>query len=132
MAATTYTGSAEELHDILDAWDSHERLSAWRDAYAARLLAEAGAVHPQVHTPNRVQQWLSQHGWQALAPASPDLLAAEWMDSEARTVFVPLQTDTVDYARYARYALERAAQAADLSLSQVLAEVALLPGEWSW
>lgn len=132
--ARNLTGTDDELDVLMEEADGPDldKLQAWRDAAVAQHLAEAGAVHPKVHTPARIMQWLERHGWEPMAPVDPERLTAEWMDSEARSVFVPLHPNTVDYARHARYALERAAQAAGVMLRRVLAEVATLPDEWRW
>jgi len=72
MTAPQFTGSDEELEELVDdAWTSGSpsgvldlgQIFAWRDAAVARYLAEAGAVHPAVHTPNRVIGWLERYGW---------------------------------------------------------------------
>ena len=134
MDATQPTGSDAELDALLtDAVDGgfplalSLRLLEWRDAVVARFLAEAGAVHPKVHTPNRVQQWLGEHGWQAQAPTSHGL-TAQWM-REGKRVFVPLRTDTADYARFAGYTISIGAEMAGVRFQQALLEISALSDE---
>lgn len=146
MDATTYTGTDEELDALVDGvgdevdrqWRDNATFvvldsapfRAWRDAAVARFLAEAGAVHPKVHTPNRVQQWLGEHGWQAQAPTSHGL-TAQWM-RDGKRVFVPLRTDTADYARFAGYTISIGAEMAGARFQQALLEISALSDEVAW
>lgn len=126
-------GTDDELPGILDSWDAQERLTAWRDAAVARHLAEAGAVHPAVHTPTRIMQWLEQRNWWREPDPDPNRWAVEWANADAQQhVYVPQHADTADYAMRAYDLLCIAAVAADLTLNQALAEVAAMPEEWSW
>ena len=140
--AETYTGTDDDLFPILNnAWiDGAElgrldkaALYAWRDAAVARHLAEAGAVHPKVHTPNRVMQWLGEHGWQAAAPRNHDPLIAEWIHAESgQSLFVRLDASDVNYAGHTDYVVAEAAGLAGLIVPEALLEIALLPDEWAW
>jgi hypothetical protein len=142
VGAPQYTGSDDDLFPILDAaWAGGCELGrldkgallAWRDAAIARFLAEAGAVHPQVHTPNRVQQWLSEHGWQPAAQASPGQVPAAWIHADSRqAVFVHVDADDVNYAGHTAFVVAEAAAAADLVVPEALLEIALLPDEVAW
>lgn len=128
--ADAYMGSADELAEILESWSAHELLCAWRDAAVARHLAEAGAVHPGVHTPTRFMQWLSEHGWQAAAPSDPDRIAAPWVHRDTGyRIFVSLHPEVADYSRYTTSVLAEAAPFAGFEFEQALLEIALLPDE---
>lgn len=142
MAAMPYTGADDDLAELLDdAWTTGAptgvldlaRIYAWRDAAVARHLAEAGAVHPAVHTPTRIMQWLEQRNWWREPDPDPNRWAVEWANADAQQhVYVPQHADTADYAMRAYDLLCIAAVAADLTLNQALAEVAAMPEEWSW
>lgn len=141
MAATTYTGADGELAELLgDVWTSGapsgvldlDRIYAWRDAAVARHLAEAGAVHPAVHTPTRVMKFLERHEWKRCSVGD---VAIGWEHAgrkgKGRRIFVPTVVGS-DYRHRALEVLRDAAFCADLELSQVLAEVAAMPEEWVW
>ena len=134
-----YTGSDDDLFPILDkAWiDGAElgrldkdALYAWRDAAVARHLAEAGAVHPSVHTPNRVMRWLADHDWECV---HVDDSVAGWRRHQKRChewfVYVPVDPEAVDYARGAFGAIGKVAWVEHVPLPQLLLEIALLPDE---
>lgn len=130
-----YTGSRMDLVRLLDSDDEKlmDDLCGWQFATVARVLAEAGAVHPAVHTPNRVAQWLAGHGWQPAGPFDPERLAALWVhaDSDER-LFLSQHPDVADYASFQRYGLAGAARVAGVALPQALLEIALLPDEVTW
>lgn len=136
-------GSDSELAEILDdAWTSGAptgvldmtQIYAWRDAAVSRHLSEAGAVHPAVHTPTRVMQWLERdEDWERNGVSD---VAACWErvhgKGAGRLVYVPMNADTADYRSRVLEVLRDAAFCADVELSQVLAEVAAMPEELAW
>lgn len=142
MATPQHTGSDNELFAILDAaWidgDELSRLSradllAWRDAAVARHLAQAGAVHPEVHTPTRVMRWLGEHGWQTAAPTDPSTAIAEWVHADGgESVSICLYADAVNYTGYAVLAIAAAAGTADLTVPEALLEISQMPDEVAW
>ena len=133
MSTQNRTGSRMELVGLLDSDDEQlvDDLLDWQYAAIARFLAEACAVHPAVHTPARVMQWLEQHGWERRDVGD---LAIEWtrdIPGWRRRVFVPTDASTGDYSVRVGEVLRDAASAS-APLSQVLTEVAAMPDEWSW
>lgn len=140
--APKYAGTDDELDALVEeAWISGSpsgvldlsQVFAWRDAAVARFLAEAGAVHPAVHTPARVMQWLEQHGWERYNVSD---IAVAWRhqlsNGSFMNVYMPTNPDAIDYARRVHNVLQDGTLYDGTPLSQVLAEVAVLPDEWAW
>lgn len=115
MDAPHYTGSRMELMRLLDSADEQlmDDLLGWQFAAVARVLAEAGAVHRDVHTPTRVGQWLERHGWKR--QSSNDLVVT-WRrreeDGGGGWVYQPVNPATVDYAQRLLEVVSKAAPAA--------------------
>lgn len=120
---------------------------------AARFLAEAGAVHPKVHTPTRIINYLERHGWRRIESPKPQpgVLAAwpwwsppdpdriRWIHPSGIELDAPLVDDLPRYADVVRVVVNRIAWAvtgeilaSDAVRSEVLLEVAQQPDEVAW
>jgi anti-anti-sigma factor len=147
----TYTGNRAELARLLDSDNEHlmDGLVGWQFAAVARALAEAGAVHPGVHTPTRIVNYLERHGWERVdspakpagevfwSPPSPNEL--RWVHPTAIELDAPLCDDLPDYADIVRVVVNRIAwaergdiRATDEARTAILLEVAQMPDEVAW
>jgi len=152
------TGSRMELVRLLDGGDEKlvDDLLGWKYAAVARVLAEAGATHPQVHTPTRIANHLEQHGWQRIdspqkpkyqvfwSPPSPDEM--RWVHPCGIELDAPLRGDLPNYAGVVRVVVYRVIWAARgvlfstpvaepaevAAVTEVLLEIAQQPDEVAW
>jgi hypothetical protein len=151
------TGSRMELVRLLDSDDEKlvDDLLGWQYAAVARALAEAGAVHPQVHTSARIANYLERHGWQRIespqpppgvlatwpwwSPPDPDHI--RWIHPSGIELDAPLSGDEPGYAESVRVAVNRVAWAASgkplpshgaALVPGVLLEIAQQPDEVAW
>lgn len=124
----------DSTHATCDKADLRAVLAAVadRDAAVARHLAEAGAVHPAVHTPNRVMQWLGEHGWQAETPAYKHPWTAGWRHPYGGIVHVVQAPECPDYVGWTGIVVRGGAAEAGLTVQQVLMEIAQMPEEVAW
>jgi hypothetical protein len=88
----------------------------------AEFLAEAGAVHPKVHTSESIGRWLEDHGWTLKGSSEA---AQEWFnESVCDRVFlyheIPLSWVSV---------LHAAAAYTEISMEKILMEVAMMKEE---
>lgn len=143
MGAQHYTGSDEELQVILDGAPGPAglfphalgvRLADWRDAAVARRLSEAGAVHPAVHTPTRVMNYLERHDWVRFNVSDVAIL---WFHPDVPTacgwsLCMPMTTEAADYS-YRVLEIVRELWRTSQSLeSEILLEIASMPDEVAW
>jgi hypothetical protein len=168
MSDLTPTGSDEEIRDLVDAladrvdeqWrrgDNPEVLDvseflAWRDAAVARFLADSGAVHPAVHTPTRIMNYLEQHGWQRIeSPKRPKLANGgvfwsppapnrmRWINPHGIELDAPICDDLPNYADVVRVVVNRIGWAEKGHLvtpddvrTDILSEIAQQSDEVAW
>lgn len=155
MEAVELAGSRMELARLLDSDDETlvDDLLDWQYAAVARVLAEAGAVHPKVHTSARIVNYLEQHGWRRIESPSPrpgHLATWPWWSppgpNEIRWVHpggveldAPLCDDLPNYAEVVRVVVNRIAWAVTgvicapaSAVSEVLLEIAQQPDEVAW
>jgi hypothetical protein len=183
MTDWTPTGSDEQLHEIVrdeyactrdwSAWGYGTMteadftpmgeteivgdLLAWRDAAVARALAEAGAVHPKVHTSTRIMNYLERHGWQRVespqrpvhasvfwSPPGPD--EKWWVHPCGIGLTAPLSDDVPNYADIVRVLVNRIAWANARSVDphalpsqvpsaagpEIMLEISQQPDEVAW
>jgi hypothetical protein len=125
----------------------------WSYDTVARLLAEARAIHPKVHTSTRIANYLEQHGWQRVespqpqpgrlahwpwwSPPDPDHI--RWIHPSGIELDAPLSDDAPGYAESVRVVVNRIVwaatgtiSAAASAVSEVLLEIAQQPDEVAW
>src|ERR1051326_3260632 len=134
--------------DVMAETETH-----WSYDTVARLLAEARAIHPKVHTSTRIANYLEQHGWQRVespqpqpgrrahwpwwSPPDPDHI--RWIHPSGIEVDAPLSDDAPGYAESVRVVVNRIVwaatgtiSAAASAVSEVLLEIAQQPDEVAW
>jgi len=149
------TGNRAELVRLLGSDDEKlvDGLLDWRYATVARVLAEVGAIHPKVHTPTRIVNYLERHGWQRIespqrphhaevvfwswSPPSPNEL--RWVHPCGIELDAPLCDGVPRYAEVVRVVVNRIVWAATGTISapasattQVLLEIAQQANEVAW
>lgn len=159
--APKYAGTDDELDALVEeAWISGSpsgvldlsQVFAWRDAAVARFLAEAGAVHPKVHTPTRIINYLERHGWRRIeSPKRPNLAdggvfwsppapnRVRWINPHGIELDAPLCDDLPNYADVIRVVVNRIGWAEtghivtpDDVRTDILLEIAAMPEEVAW
>ena len=149
--ADSYTGSRMELVRLLDSDDERlmEDLLDWQFVAVARILAEAGAVHPAVHTPTRIVNYLERHGWERVesptkpqgeifwSAPGPNLM--RWVSRRGIELDAPLCDDLTNYSDVVRVVVNRIAwvesgriAAPAAARAAILLEIAGMPAEVAW
>jgi hypothetical protein len=150
------TGGRMDLVRLLDGDDEKlvGDLLDWQYAAVARFLAEAGAVHPKVHTPTRIINYLERHGWRRIESPKPPpgVLASwpwwsppdpgdmRWAHPSGIELDAPLCDDVPRYAEAVLDAVDRIVWAATgrplapppAAVTEVLLEIAQQPDEVAW
>lgn len=134
MGAPGYAGADSELPDIIESWNATDRLSAWRDAAVAKHLAEAGAVHPAVHTPTRIVNYLERHGWERYSVSDTAIL---WFHPDIPTsrgwsLLMPDNVEASDYAVRVMELVRGVWKTSQDLESAILLEIASMPDEVAW
>lgn len=133
--ASNLVGEIGALRDAVDAYlEDLADARAETNAAVARHLAEAGAVHPAVHTSTRVQNWLERHGWQMYVATDIATLWAHpnWPGPRGWSALLPLHEDGVDYTRQVTALVQHVAMVGEVEPEQILLEIAQMPGEVAW
>jgi len=127
----------------------------WSYDTVARLLAEARAIHPEVHTSARITNYLEQHGWKRVespqpppgvlawrpwwSPPDPDHI--RWIHASGIELDAPLSDDAPGCAESVRVVVYRIAWAVSggplpshgaALVPGVLLEIAQQPDEVAW
>jgi hypothetical protein len=129
--------------------------TVWSYDEVAQVLAEARAVHPQVHTSARITNYLERNGWQRIespkpppgvlatwpwwSPPDPDHI--RWIHPSGIELDAPLSEGAPGYAESVRVVVDRIAWAVSggplpshgaALVPGVLLEIAQQPSEVAW